>query len=63
MKSQGEDEITAELLKLGGEVVVQWLAQLASLVWESEAVPEDWLSQPTVPLHKGLPRTVTITEV
>ena len=51
-KAPGGDEITAELLKLGGEVVVQWLAQLAPLVWESEAVPEDWLSQLTVPLHK-----------
>ena len=51
-KVPGGDEITAELLKLGGEVVVQWLAELASLVWESEAVPEDWLSQLTVPLHK-----------
>ena len=39
-KAPGGDEITAEL-KLGGEVVVQWLTQLASLVWESEAVPED----------------------
>ena len=31
---------------------MQWLAELASLVWEFEAVPDDWLSQLTVPLHK-----------
>ena len=48
----GGDEITAELLKLGGEVVVQWLVSLASSVWESEKIPEDWVKQLTIPLHK-----------
>ena len=51
-RAPGEDEITAELLKLGGEVVVQWLVSLASSVWESEKIPEDWVKQLTIPLHK-----------
>ena len=51
-RAPGEDDITSELLKLGGEAVVQSLAHLASLVWDSESVPEDWLRQLTVPLHK-----------
>ena len=54
-KAPGGDEITAELLKLGGRGVVQSLAHLATLVWESETVPADWLKQLTVPLYKKVP--------
>ena len=48
-KAPGGDDILAELLKLGGEVVVQ---RLLHLVWNSETMPEDWLRQLTIPLHK-----------
>ena len=53
-KAPGVDMITAELLKLGEETVVQWLAmaKLAASIWQSEAVPEDWVKQLTIPLHK-----------
>ena len=54
-KAPGGDEITAELLKLGGAAVVQSLTHLAALVWESETVPADWMKQLTVPLHKKGP--------
>ena len=48
----GVDEITAEMLKLGGEPVVHWLTCLSCRVWHSEKVPDDWLKQIVVPLHK-----------
>ena len=51
-RAPGEDDISVELLKLGGEVVVQWVLHLATLVWSSERVPEDWLRQLAIPLHK-----------
>ena len=51
-KATGADEITAELLKLGGGVMVQWLTQLSQLVWLREEVPVDWRTQLTIPLHK-----------
>ena len=35
------DGISAELLKLGGENVVQWLLHLAGVIWEEEKVLED----------------------
>ena len=41
-KAPSADNITAELLKLGGDVVVQWLLNLVSMVWQEKCVPEDW---------------------
>ena len=35
-KAPGVDMITAKLLKIGGEAVVQWLNQLAAGIWHSE---------------------------
>ena len=53
-KAPGVDKITAELLKFGEETLVQWLTQLhvAVSIWQSESVPEDWVKQLTIPLHK-----------
>ena len=34
------------------ELVVQWLVDLASITWEEEEVPDDWVKQLTVPMHK-----------
>lgn len=41
-EAHGEDGVTAEILRLGGELVVQWLNHLADCVWREEAVPKDW---------------------
>ena len=55
--------ISAELLKLGDEIVLQWQTQLAGSIWQSEKAPEDWVNQLTVhctrkplnsPLHTEL---------
>ena len=48
-KAPEGDDISAELLKSGGEVVVQWLL---TLVWSSETMAEDWLRQLTIPLYR-----------
>ena len=51
-RAPGADGIPVELLKLGGDTVVQRLLSLASVVWEQEKVPEDWTKQLDIPLHK-----------
>ena len=51
-KAPGEDQITGEMLKLGGEPIVQWLTRLACSIWQSEKIPEDWQKQLVIPLHK-----------
>ena len=57
-KAPGEDGITAEILRLGGESVVQWLKHLADRVWSEEGIPKDWKKSLVVPLHKKGTRTV-----
>ena len=57
-KAPGEDGITAEILRLGAESVVQLLKHLADRVWCEEAVPKVWKKSLLVPLHKEGTRTV-----
>ncbi|KAK3889840.1 hypothetical protein Pcinc_006166 [Petrolisthes cinctipes] len=52
-KAPGVDGITAEMLKCGGEVVVEWMLQLCTLAWRQEEVPEDCRRAIIVSLYKG----------
>ncbi len=40
-KAPGPDGITAEMLKYGGEIVVDWMIRICNLAWEQSKVPED----------------------
>ena len=51
-KAPGDDGITAELLKLGGETIVEEMTRIAVSIWRSERIPEDWLMQITIPVYK-----------
>ena len=50
-KAPGDDGITAELLKLGGEAIVEEMTRIAGCIWRSERIPEDWLMQITIPVY------------
>ncbi len=52
-KAPGSDGLTAEMLKYGGEVVVEWMMWICNLPWEQRKVPEDWRKTIIVPLYKG----------
>ncbi|CAF4497680.1 unnamed protein product, partial [Rotaria magnacalcarata] len=41
-KAPGNDEITADLLKAGGEPVIKWLHEIFSDVWKQEEMVEEW---------------------
>ncbi len=45
--------ITAEMLKYGGEIVVDWMVWIYNLAWEQSEVPEDWRKAIIVLLCKG----------
>ncbi len=50
-KAAGIDSITPELVKYGGNVVVEWVIMIYDLAWKQEVLDE-WRSAVIVPLHK-----------
>ncbi|CAF4074483.1 unnamed protein product [Adineta steineri] len=41
-KAPGHDEITADILKAGGEPICRWLYEIFAEVWNKEEMVEDW---------------------
>ena len=41
-KAAGKDEITGEMVKGGGDIVVDWIWRLCNMVFEIGVLPEDW---------------------
>ncbi len=52
-KAPGPDGIIAEMLKYGGEIVVDWMMWICNLAWEQSKVPEDWREAIIVSIYKG----------
>ena len=52
-KATGGDEITGEMIKGGGDRVVDCILRLYNMAFECVVVPEDWRSAVIVPLYKG----------
>jgi len=51
-KSGGESEVTTELLKAGGNTVVEHLTKLFNQIWNEHVLPEDWTKSTIVPIYK-----------
>lgn len=56
-KAAGEDSVTAEMLKSGGDITITTLRREMEKIWESEAIPDDWKTALIHPLHKKGDRT------
>ena len=52
-KARAKDEISGEIIKGGGDRVVDWVWGLCNMAFESGVVPGDWRSVVIVPLYKG----------
>ncbi len=52
-KAAGMDRITAEMMKYGGDAVVEWMLLICERVWKEGEVPDDWKKAIIVPLYKG----------
>ncbi len=52
-KAAGMDGITAEMLKYGGDAVVEWMLLICEQAWKKREVPDDWKKAIIVPLYKG----------
>ena len=51
-KAAGIDGITPEMLRCGGDVVVEWMLLICKLAWRQKEVLEEWRKAITVPLYK-----------
>ena len=51
-KAPGFDSITPEMLKCGGENLINWLTRVCVAVWRSEQPPDDWKKGVIIKLAK-----------
>jgi hypothetical protein len=57
-KSVGPDRVPREILKMGGEAMIPYLARLLETTMNSGALPADWRTATVVPIHKGGDRSL-----
>jgi len=57
-KAPGFDNISAEMIKAGGDVSVHMLHSLSNRVFEDQCCPEDWGKAVIVPIYKKNDKTV-----
>jgi hypothetical protein len=61
-KSPGADQILAELLKIGGEILCSEIHRLIRCVWNKEELPQHWKESIIVPIHKKGDKSVIVIE-
>jgi hypothetical protein len=59
-KSPGSDQIPAELIQAGGEMLLSAIHKLVSSIWNKEKLPDQWTESIIVPTHKNCDKTVII---
>ena len=52
-KAPGIDQIGNEMLKKGGDSMLEWLERLFNACWREMIVPKEWQMACVVPLYKG----------
>jgi hypothetical protein len=51
-KFPGSDQIPAELIQAGGEILLSKIHKLISSIWNKETLPDQWKESIIVPVHK-----------
>jgi hypothetical protein len=52
-KSVGPDRVSGEILKLGGEATISYLARPLDTTMNNGTLPGDWNTVTVIPIHKG----------
>ena len=52
-KSVGPDRVSGEILKLGGEAMIPYLARLLVITMNNGTLPGDWKRATVIPIQKG----------
>jgi hypothetical protein len=50
-KSVGPDGVSGEILKLGGEAMIPYLARLLDIIINNTTIPSDWKKASVVPIY------------
>jgi hypothetical protein len=53
-KSLGPDRVSGEILKMGGEAIIPYLARLLDITINNGTLPCDWKKATVIPIHKGV---------
>jgi hypothetical protein len=56
-KSPGSDQIPAELIQTGGEILLSEIHKLINSVWNKEELPDQWKESIIVSVHKNCNKT------
>jgi hypothetical protein len=59
-KSIGPDGVSGEILKLGGEAMIPYLAQLLAMTVNNATIRSDWKKAIAVPVYKGGDRSLVV---
>jgi hypothetical protein len=51
-KSPGSDQIPAELIQAGGEILHSRIHELINSIWNMEILPDQWKESIIIPIHK-----------
>jgi hypothetical protein len=51
-KLPSSDQISAELIQAGGEILLSAIHKLMNSVWNKEKLPDQWKDSIIVPIHK-----------
>jgi hypothetical protein len=51
-KSPSSDQILAELIQAGGEILLSAIHKLINSIWNKEELPDQWKESIIVPIHK-----------
>ena len=51
-KATCKDDVTGEMIKGGGDGVVDWIWKMCNMAFKSDVVLEGWMSTMIVPLYK-----------
>jgi hypothetical protein len=57
-KSVGPDDIPGDILKMGGETMIPYLARLLDISINNGTLPGDWKKATVVPVYKGGDRSI-----
>jgi hypothetical protein len=60
---QGTDQIPAELIQAGGNILHSEIHKLINFIWNDEELPQQWKESIIAPIYKrGIKLTTVITE-